>query len=287
MRESRRLVGDVSTRVYEVEGSGPAVILLHGFSDHAASWSTTLAELARRGQRAVAVDLPGFGKADDFVRDEPLMAQLDRFVAELVREWTDPVAGPPVVAGNSLGGVLAVRAAQRADPPVAGIVPIAPAGFGHAWWMDVGERVPLVADVLVRPVLPMAATREVIRFGFHCFALAGAKADPVLAAGYVDQFQRRGDITRLVWVAKRMAADLRADFALHEIRCPVLLIWGKRDRITLPSGAERVLRQIPHAEYAELPDGGHCPHYQQPDRIAELLVDFAVRTVPGDQAESA
>ncbi len=67
----------------------------------------------------------------------------------------------------------------------------------------------------------------------------------------------------------------------------MLLIWGQRDRITLPSGAERVLRQIPHAEYAELPDGGHCPHYQEPDRIAELLVDFAVRTVPGDQAESA
>ncbi|MCW2990833.1 MAG: alpha/beta hydrolase fold protein, partial [Solirubrobacterales bacterium] len=50
-----------ATRALELEGDGPPMLLLHGFADSADTWRRTLDRLARRGRRALAVDLPGFG----------------------------------------------------------------------------------------------------------------------------------------------------------------------------------------------------------------------------------
>ena len=51
------------TRALEVAGSGPGIVLLHGWSDSADTWRPLLAQLGSRGRRAIAVDLPGFGEA--------------------------------------------------------------------------------------------------------------------------------------------------------------------------------------------------------------------------------
>ncbi|HET7691231.1 MAG TPA: alpha/beta fold hydrolase, partial [Nocardioidaceae bacterium] len=70
------------TRVLTTSGGGPTVVLLHGFGDSADTWSGVLARLAQAGRSAVAVDLPGFGEADDLA-DGAILPQLDRFVAAL------------------------------------------------------------------------------------------------------------------------------------------------------------------------------------------------------------
>jgi pimeloyl-ACP methyl ester carboxylesterase len=57
--EHRMEFAGYGTRVLELEGSGPPVLMFHGYADSADTWRLTLAQLARRGQRAVAVDLPG------------------------------------------------------------------------------------------------------------------------------------------------------------------------------------------------------------------------------------
>src|SRR5262245_22847855 len=99
------------TRVLELEGFGPGIVLLHGWGDSADTWRPLLAELGRRGRRAIAVDLPGFGQATK-LQTGAILPQLDAFAHELVSEWG---AGEPVVvAGNSLGGCVALRLAEHA-----------------------------------------------------------------------------------------------------------------------------------------------------------------------------
>jgi pimeloyl-ACP methyl ester carboxylesterase len=62
--EHRIELAGYETRVLELEGGGIPTLMLHGYADSAVTWRHALALLARRGQRAVTVELPGFGTAD-------------------------------------------------------------------------------------------------------------------------------------------------------------------------------------------------------------------------------
>src|SRR5687767_5837444 len=122
------------TRVLELEGAGPGIVLLHGWSDSADTWRPLLAELADRGRRAIAVDLPGFGDATPLSAGA-VLPQLDMFATELVRSWAGEQ--PVVVAGTSLGGCLALRLAEQpGELRLVGVVPVAPDGLELPSWFD-------------------------------------------------------------------------------------------------------------------------------------------------------
>src|SRR4051794_8729094 len=125
IRERRLEVAGFKTRALEVDGDNSAMplVLLHGYSDSADCWRRLLAIYARRGRRAIALDLPGFGTASPLLDDEPVLEQLDRFVATAVDELAGRHGGDVLVAGNSMGGCAALRAAERDAAPIGGIVP--------------------------------------------------------------------------------------------------------------------------------------------------------------------
>src|SRR3954451_13987080 len=108
--EHRIAIAGHSTRALEVDGGGPGIVLLHGWSNSADTWRPLLAELGDRGRRAIAVDLPGFGEASK-LDPGPVLPQLDAFAIELVTVWAENE--PVVVAGASLGGCLALLLAEH------------------------------------------------------------------------------------------------------------------------------------------------------------------------------
>ncbi len=97
--EHRLTLAGYQTRVLELEGRGVPILLLHGYADSADTWRQTLALLARRGQRALAVDLPGFGAADRLGAD-PILPQLDEFTLAAMRY----AAGRPAAPGRPRRG---------------------------------------------------------------------------------------------------------------------------------------------------------------------------------------
>jgi len=113
--EHRQEFAGYATRVLELEGSGPPLLLLHGYADSADTWRPVLAALGRAERRAIAVDLPGFGAADRLHRDQPILPQLDAFA----RAAAQYAGARPVVAGNLLGGCVALRMGEddALDPP--------------------------------------------------------------------------------------------------------------------------------------------------------------------------
>ncbi len=82
--EHRRTFAGYETRVLELEGDGVPIVLFHGFADSADTWRQALALIARRGRRAIAVDLPGYGTADP-LHNGPILPQLDEFALAAVR----------------------------------------------------------------------------------------------------------------------------------------------------------------------------------------------------------
>src|SRR5690606_7269741 len=95
---------------------------------------------ARAERRAIAVDLPGFGAAD-CLADGPMLPQLDAFARAALDYAAQASRGPRrrardvVVVGNSLGGCVALRAAERAPERVRRVVALAPAGLDMARWL--------------------------------------------------------------------------------------------------------------------------------------------------------
>jgi pimeloyl-ACP methyl ester carboxylesterase len=254
--------------VLELEGPGPAFVLLHGYSDNAGTWRPLLRELGRRGRRALAVDLPPFG-------DGPLLPPLDAFVAALVRQAVDN--GPPVIVGNSLGGVIGIRAAQDPELALGGTIAISPAGFGHQPWVEFFEREPLLHRIVTAPVpLPGELIRVVARVLYGRVAIAnGAGVDGSVAREYASQFRGREDVVRVVRDARRVLSELHGCYDLAKLCHPVQLIWGDRDPLTPLKGAQRLIDAAPDTELTVLEGCGHCAQVDQPVRVADLATEFA------------
>ena len=275
--EHRLELGGCSTRVLELEGSGPPIVLLHGYADSADTWRHVLDRLARADRRAVAVDLPGFGAADPLA-DGPVLPQLDEVAGAAVEYAHEQGGGVPVVlGGNSLGGALALRAAERPELPLAGIVPVAPAGLDMPGWFTLIERDPIVRWILAAPVpLPEQVLRTAVGEAYRQLAFANPrKADRKVVRAFTDHHRTRANVHRILDNGRRLLPELEQPFRLDRIRCPVLLIWGDRDRMVTHRGAERVTQALPDTAYELLPGIGHCPQIEAAGDVARLLLEFA------------
>jgi pimeloyl-ACP methyl ester carboxylesterase len=232
------------TRVLELEGLGPGIVLLHGWGDSADTWRPLLAEIASTGRRAIAVDLPGFGHASRLAPGA-ILPQLDDFAAALVLEWGG--GEPVVVAGNSLGGAVALRLAEQPDLPLAGVVPVAPAGLEMPGWFDVVERDPIIRRLLDMPIpVPGALVRALAGDGVRAQRLSHPQLPELATAPF--------------------------DFAA--VACPVLLVWGTRDRMIPHTGARVVLDALPETRVELIEGCGHSPQLEATEELLELLLGF-------------
>lgn len=272
--EHRLTLAGYETRALELEGGGPPLLLLHGYSDSADTWRLLLDRLGRAGRRAVALDLPGFGTCDPLDDDEAILPQLERFAAAAV-EWLAP-DGAAIVCGNSLGGCLALLLAEREELGLAGVVPVAPAGLDMARWFALIEREPVLRAILAAPVpIPAPILHRVVgevykRLAFH---RPGA-IEPLITSTFAAHFADRATTARLMATGRRLIGELRDPFNLEAIACPVLLVWGRQDVMVFQTGAERVLDIVPESALVTIEDCGHCPQLEAPDRLSGLLLDF-------------
>lgn len=272
--EHRLELAGFETRALELEGSGPPLLLLHGFADSADTWRTLLDRLGRDDRRAVAVDLPGFGTADRLRDDQPVLAQLSAFATAALRRYAPQ--GGAVVCGNSLGGCLALLLAQRPGLHLAGVMPVAPAGLAMARWFTLIEREPVLRALLASPLpVPPAALQRVVleiykRLAFH----HPETIEPLVGKTFTSHFHDRHTTARILGAGRRMLPELRDPFDLERIDCPVELVWGDHDAMVFKSGAERVLDTLPDAHLTVIEGCGHCPQIEAASQLAELLLDF-------------
>ena len=167
-------IGGVETRAVSAAGEGAATVLLHGWLDNADTWLAVLDRLAVAGHPAIAYDLPGFGTAPA-LGSGSVLDQLVDFTAAAVESAAEASGREVVVAGNSLGGWVALRLAAgsrpaarrdrpdrpggRADgagvlhprPDPGGLADHRPPGAGAAGGRPLGRRRPLSPARLRRP----------------------------------------------------------------------------------------------------------------------------------------
>jgi pimeloyl-ACP methyl ester carboxylesterase len=279
MDVSYREIGGVRTRVLTVTGRGEPILLLHGFSDHASGWRPFLKVMEEQGRTAIAVDMPGFGRADQ-LQPGLVMPQIATFVAGVVR-MVAAEHGSPLLVGNSLGGAAAWAAAQESRLPLAGLVAVAPAGFGFSPSLRViSSVVGVVPPPLLVPPIPLPLLRHLLLRGYARGAGPGRQLDPAVGRAWLGQFARRRDVRRSVALVERVLAELDDFRALAVPAYPVLMVWGSRDRL-VRSGAP-----LPGTEAIHVEGWGHCPQLDHAEELAQLVLEFGDR-LPAGQERSA
>jgi pimeloyl-ACP methyl ester carboxylesterase len=274
--EYRKTFAGYEARVLELEGDGVPLLLLHGYADSADTWRQMLALLAREGRRTIAVDLPGFGTADP-LRPEPILPQLDAFAAEVLAYAGGRPRQPVMVVGNSLGGCVALRLAERKGERLAGVVAAAPAGFQMSRIVALVERDPLLRSLLTLPApVPAAILRAAVGRLYRAIALSSPRAvDGSLVSAFTHHHRTREAVAGYLAIAHRLVPELRSPYELARIHCPVLVVWGDRDRLLFHAGAQAIIDAVPGARLELLPGIGHCPQVEAPGRLTELVLEFS------------
>jgi len=280
--EHRMEFAGYETRVLELEGRGDPIVLLHGWSDSADTWRCVLDRLGRAERRAIAVDLPGFGTAAR-LDDGPMLPQLDAFAAAALayagagakRGGRRRRAAGGVVVGNSLGGCVALRLAERAPKQVARVVALAPAGLDMARWLALIEHDHVLRVLVHAPVpFPSRVVQSAVSRAYRSLAFADPGAvEPGIVRNFAKHHPDRAALMRMLASGRRMLPELRDPFDFDAIRCDVQLVWGDCDRLVFHRGAQRLLAAVPGATLELIQRCGHSPHIEHPERVVALLLD--------------
>lgn len=255
---------------YHEAGEGPAIILLHGGGPGAAGLSnySRNMDFLGRGFRAIAVDLPCYGKSSKLKIEGDLLT----FYADCLAGMLDALdIDKADFIGNSLGGATSLRMALNYTDRVRKLVLMGPGG-GY----------PLLTPV------PTAGIQSLTRF-YDDPGLPALKEfidllvyDPSTVTE--DLMQER--------LAQAMDPDTRKFYPIFRGPKPTsptidlwrerldrlpqetLFIWGREDRVNVLEGGFLLARQIPNARFMMMPKCGHWAQWEKADEFNRLVYDF-------------
>lgn len=250
--------------VFDRRGAGAPLVLLHGIGHHWAAWSPVLDRLAE-AHDVIAVDLPGFGRSP--VPAAGLPADMPGLVAGIVELFAALGLDRPHVAGNSLGGAIALELA--AAGAVSSATALSPAGFCTSrelrWALTVlslhrnAARLPepVLRSLFANPALRTLALGMILARP-NRMALAEALADA--------RALREARAFRAVARAGRGYAFAGAPTV------PVTVAWGTRDRILPYRQAALARTRLPAARHLDLTGCGHVPMHDDPELVASVIL---------------
>jgi 4,5:9,10-diseco-3-hydroxy-5,9,17-trioxoandrosta-1(10),2-diene-4-oate hydrolase len=255
------------------------LVLLHALGESAQDWRWVLPELART-HRVYAPDLPGFGDST-----KPVADYSPSFFARFVTAFLDVLkVERTVIAGNSLGGLIALHLALSEPSRVEVLGLIDSAGLGQE--VNYALRQPTLPGqgelAVILGKTPLGATvRTWLRV-----PLLFARPNRVPT----EWFEEQQRLTQLPGFLEAVVAALRAQVnfegqrevlleQLPQLQMPTLVIWGASDRIFPKSQAQEAIARLKQGSLEIIADCGHLPHIERPgDFVAALGVFLKEQT---------
>ena len=250
-------------------GSGEPLLLIHGIGSQWQVWEPVLPAL-RAEREVVAIDLPGFGASAELAGEPTVDALADAVVGFL-----DEIGWErPHVAGNSLGGWLALELSKRGRASSA--CALSPAGFWNRWEhvfaitslrnaQTVVRRLDARLETLyANPAFKAAAMGQLV-------ARPGRRPTDAAVAAARNLGRSPGWKTTLDAMSGR-GVHFRGGAA---VRPPATVAWGEKDRLLLPRQAERARRAIPQARHVLLFGCGHVPTWDDAELVARTILSSA------------
>ena len=248
-------------------GQGTPLLLIHVLGGHWQSWETIIDDLAAE-REIIAVDLPGFGETPPLsgeVSIATLADALEQFLDQHDLRGVDTV-------GSSMGARLTLELARRGAIGTA--VALDPGGFWNEgerkfFGVTIGASIGLVR--LLQPLLPhitgsaLGRTLLLAQFSARPWRLAPHVVLNELRS-YIASPSTDAALKALVEGPTQMGLPAAAQ------RAPIVIVWGRADRVCLPTQATRALEQFPGAHFQWLNACGHFPHWDRPQTTVRLIL---------------
>ncbi|WP_338739081.1 alpha/beta fold hydrolase [Haloplanus salilacus] len=253
-------------------GAGEPLVLVHGLGGSWRTWDPVIDELAA-DRDVIAVDLPGHGETPPPPGETSIDGLADAVESFLGDEGLKGVD----VVGNSMGGRLVLELARRGA--VGATVALAPGGFWEGWerhffYATLAPSIRLVR--LLQPVMGRITDSAVGRT-LLLLQLSARPWDlpPDVAREEMRTFADSPSFDELLYGLAFGPGQSGSDSTPG----PVVIGWGRSDRVTLPRQAKRAAARFPEARFHWFEDAGHYPHWDAPAEAVDLIL-----TATGDDA---
>lgn len=273
--ERARFAEVAGARVRYIDvGEGPAVVLIHGFASSLDVWPAVVEALEKK-HRVIALDLKGFGWSDRPDGDYSPAAQAQLVIALLDRLGVKQAA----FVGHSWGSSVVLTLALRAPERVTRIA------LYDAWVYEAQLPTAFLfsrADGVGEAIFGLFYDQrpdDKIELAFY---------DPtLLSQDLVDDVEEqlaRPGTTAAALAAVRGQRYEEIEKRYKEIEKPVLLLWGREDRVTTLEYGERLSNELPNAKLVVYPQCGHFPMIEAKNPSTRELVKFLAELPPAPPA---
>lgn len=234
--------------------NGPAVLLMHGYSDSSFSYSRVLPLLDKK-YRILAIDHRGHGDSD-----KPAGGYEMRDFASDAAAFLDAMSvKSAIVVGHSMGSFVAMQLALDHPSKVSRLVLVGTAAKPrNATVLEVLGAVSTLPD----PV-PADFVRE----------FQVGTSSPDLPKDFLDRVvEESSKVPTRVWKMAMegvAARDYTPD--LKKIRVPVTIIWGEKETVFKRDEQEPLIKGLPNAKFVVYPNSGHAPNWEEPEKFAKDL----------------
>jgi pyruvate dehydrogenase E2 component (dihydrolipoyllysine-residue acetyltransferase) len=243
-------------------GDAPPLVFLHGLGGSQSTWQVVLGDLVEQ-HRVAAIDLPGHGTSDRSAEADYSITGIAHAIAEAVGKLG---LSRPIVVGHSLGGAVALRIAIEQPKLIQGVVALDSAGLG--------EEISSELTDLMGGQAGTDTARGLLQLFYQDQKLVNERGVAEMAQMQLADgaWAAQQSVANAAFASGRQLQAARLDPAAVSV--PVLLIWGEHDRVIPARHAIEALTRFPDASLAIVPNVGHVPQVENPNRTATLITRF-------------
>jgi pimeloyl-ACP methyl ester carboxylesterase len=203
-----------------------------------------------------------------------IMPQLDAFIDATIAD-----TGAVMLMGNSLGACVSVRAASRGSENIRGVIAVDEPILASHLLMRFSRRRSDPFRILNRRLpISKGLYHRAVRSTFARLLYADPdQADPRVLARFIVQVPDQAHLRRLLGDARAIALETTRGYDAERVRCPLLVIHGRKDRIIPVHASKRLHDSVPTSNLIVLPNSGHCPQLDDPSGLAGHVLQFIDR----------
>lgn len=252
MKENEILVDNLKIN-YKIAGSGPAILILHGWGGGSNSWLKFQEIISNNGYKVIILDLPGFGKSE-----KPFFAWelndycsfIEKFIFSLNLEKF-------YLLGHSFGGALAIKYCFKFPQKIEKLFLIGAACFRR----NSLRKKLFLGFVKIFKIFSILPFYSKIRKIFYKYII---KSDYLFS-------EERGEVMKNTYL-KIIKEDLSN--ILEKIKISTIIIWGEKDKLKRVQEAYFINEKIKNSELKIISNAGHNLHSEIPEKFSQIVLNF-------------